>query len=374
MPLALLLAVLLTTGCTDPDPDVTTPAIFTDEAALIAVRDRTDKEPYAAAARDLLRRAGKAFALQPQSVTSVGAMPESGDAHDFFTAPPYQHGKESRDGVVNAKADRADYRAADVLADAVRDLALAYAMTGEARYADKALALIRFWTLDPETRMSPRYTNGQSRIELSVTMPALFYGASVLWDYPGWTGEERGAFEAWVRAFMVSAQTWSRENNFENWRLVALASAAALLQDADVLARAFDRWRALLDGQVAADGSLPHELGRTGSLSYSAYALLAMVEVAEIARHHGIDLYGYASPGGRSLKRVLDFHAPYVLDPARWPHPQTKSYRGANAALYEVAYAATGDPLYLEVVRRYGRPLYEGRVMGPVTLTHGRRL
>ena len=374
MPLLPFLLALLA-GCAAADvPNLSPPVVFTDGATLLAVHARTDKAPYAAAARDLRRRADKALALQPRSVTSVGRAPESGDPHDYFTAPPYQHGDEHRDGVVNAEADRADYEAADVLADAVRDLALAYAVTGEARYAGKALDLIRFWALDPETRMNPRYTTDQSFIELSVTMPALFYGASVLWDAPGWTSEERAAFEGWVRAFMASAETWSRENNFENWRLVALASAAALVQDADVLDRAFNRWQALLDEQVATDGSLPRELRRTGSLSYSTYALGAMVQVAEIARHHGVDLYGYVSPGGRSLAQALDFHAPYVLDPARWPHPQDESYEGENAALYEVAYAATGDPLYLEVVRHCGRPLTEGRTMGPVTLTHGRRL
>ena len=345
--------------------------IFVDQAHLASVRDQIGEEPYASAARALRKRAKAALALAPQSVTSVGGVPESGDVHDFFTAPPYQHPEGTRDGVVNPKADRADYSAVVELSQAVRDLALTYAVTGEARYGQKALALIRFWCLDPETRMNPRFTNQQSQIELSISVPALFYGASVLWDDPGWTSEEKEAFRTWVEAFRESGAGWSRENNFENWRLVFLASAAALLGDEAGLQDVFAAWKALLDQQVAPDGSLPHELGRAGSLGYSTYALNAMVQTAEIARHHGTDLYGYVSPEGRSLEQVLAFHAPYVMDPATWPYKQIKPYKGENGALYEVAHAATGNPLYLYVVEHLGRPLCENRVMGPVTLTHG---
>ena len=327
--------------------------------------------PYASAGRALRKRAKTALALKPQSVTSVGGTPESGDSHDFFTAPPYAHAGGTRDGVVNPQADRADYRAVVALSQAVRDLAFAHAVTGEARYAQKALDLIRFWCLAPETRMNPRFTNQQSQIELSISVPALFYGASVLWDDPGWTSEEKEALHTWVEAFRESGTRWSKENNFENWRLVFLASAAALLGDEAALQDVFAAWKNLLDQQVAQDGSLPRELSRAGSLGYSTYALNAMVQTAEIARHHGTDLYSYVSPRSRSLEQVLAFHAPYVIAPAAWPHQQIKPYKGENGALYEVAHAATGNPLYLRVVHHLGRPLYENRVMGPVTLTHG---
>ncbi|MGI9175960.1 MAG: alginate lyase family protein [Rhodothermales bacterium] len=335
------------------------------------MRDQIDEEPYASAARALQKRAEAALALEPQSVTAVGGVPESGDVHDFSTAPPYAHPEGTRDGVVNPKADRADYSAVVALSQAVRDLAPAHAVTGQARYAQKALTLIRFWCLDPETRMNPRFTNHQSQIELSISVPALFYGASVLWDDPGWTSEEKEAFWTWAEAFRESGEGWTKENNFENWRLVFLASAAALLGDEAALQDVFAAWKGLLDRQVAKDGSLPHELSRAGSLGYSTYALNAMVQTAEIARHHGADLYGYVSPKGRSLEQVLAFHAPYVIDPAAWPYKQIKPYKGENGALYEVAHAATGHPLYLRVVQHLGRPLYESRVMGPVTLTHG---
>ncbi|NOX76666.1 MAG: hypothetical protein GXP17_08690 [Gammaproteobacteria bacterium] len=60
-----------------------------------------------------------------------------------------------RDGQINPNADRGDYEAAIKLGDAVQDLGLAYAFTGEAKYADKAIGLIRGWSLDSTTRMKP---------------------------------------------------------------------------------------------------------------------------------------------------------------------------------------------------------------------------
>ncbi len=38
--------------------------------------------------------------------------------------------------------------------------------------------------------------------------------------------------------------------------------------------------------------------------------------------------------------------------------------------MYEVAYLWKQKPLYLAAINRSGRPMNEGRVMGPTTLTH----
>ena len=91
------------------------------------------------------------------------------------------------------------------------------------------------------------------------------------------------------------------------------------------------------------DGALVHELRRTNSLSYSVYGLNAMVQTAEVARHHGADLYGYVSPAHRSLKQALDFYVPYVLDPAEWTCEQIHPYKGQSAAQTEKDEATEGN-------------------------------
>jgi hypothetical protein len=243
-------------------------------------------------------------------------------------------------------------------------------VTGESRYADKALQFIRAWALTPATKMTPRFTNGQSQIELCITMPALFYGADLVWDYAGWSADERTAFTSWVGAFLASAKTWSAAQNFENWRHVFVATAAAFLDDVPSLDDAFARFRAVIDGQMSSEGRMVREIGRSRSLFYSTYAINAMTQTAEIARVHGVDLYDYTTSSGKGLEKALDFHVAYLLAPNTWPYQQITTYAGENAAMYELAYSHWKKPRYLEVIRRWQRPMTEERVMGPVTLTH----
>lgn len=348
------------------------PTLWLDDAALSQMRQRVAAQgPEAAWAAALIREADAHRDAPRPSVVGVGLPAPSGDVHAFWTQLPYQHGDAQRDGVVNPAQDRADYQAAIRLGRAVRELGLAYRLTGELAYAKAARDYVRVWCVDPATAMSPRFTNDQSRIELCITLPGMFYGLDLIWDAPVWEPHERDAVQAWAGAIAEAARTWDSKNNFGNWRVVLLASAGAVAGDDRAVDEAFAAWRRLLDRQIDDRGFLPEELRRSKSLFYSTYALNAMVQGAELARRRGVDLYGYTSPRGRNLLACLRHHAPWIIDPRGWPGPQIEPYAGENAALYEVAWAATGDPLFQRVVQARGRPLHEPRVLGPVSLTYG---
>lgn len=345
------------------------PGMYLDQAEIDAVRSKVESgaEPWHTAFVRLKRHADKALAYRPFSVTFGGKAARGGDIHDYWTDAPYA---KSRDGIINPVNDRTDYFIASDFSKAVRHLGLAWALTGDTRYAEKGVALLNAWMINPATRMNPRFTNGQSRIELSTAMPAAFYGADLLSTFKDWKPRQRAAVSAWARALGRSARDWSETNNFENWRHVLMASAGALTDDDNLLATAFDAWKNFLPVATRTDGAFVHELGRTKSLGYSAYALNAMLQTAEIARHAGVDLYTFQLPDGRGLERSLDYHAPYLADPSQWESPQITDYDGENAAIYELAYLWRQKPAYKKVIRRWGRPMIEIRVLGPMTLTH----
>ncbi len=352
----------------------TYPGLFLDQRSIVQMRQRAEQgPPYSDWAQDVIKRADRHLNAPRPSVTAGGLIGESGDPHDFWTQLPYRHGKTQKDGVVNPKQDRTDYQAAIRLGRETRELALAYALTEDPRYAEGVRDYARAWCLDERTRMNPRFTNNQSRIELCITLPGLFYALDLIWNAPDWDDAERGAVRQWAQAIADSARTWKSSNNFGNWRVVLLAGAGHIAGDEAALDEAFARWRVLLDRQVDDDHFLPEEMRRSKSLFYSTYALSAMVQGAEIARRRGVDLYGYVSPRGRSLRAVLVHHADYVKRPEAWPGRQITPYRGENAGLFEVAYAALGVDAYREAVEAVGRPLEESRVMGPVSLTHGQK-
>jgi hypothetical protein len=113
-------------------------------------------------------------------------------------------------------------------------------------------------------------------------------------------------------------------------------------------------------------------LRRTLSLDYSIFALNAMTQGAEIARHFGVDLYGYRNSRNQGLETVFDAYAPYMLDPSAWPYQQISEYDQTGVFVYELAYSHYGHKdIYQSIIDLYGRPLFDIRSMGPVTLTHG---
>ncbi len=350
------------------------PNVFINAAEIAAVRARVgaNQQPWKRAYDEMIADANAALNQAPKGVTSQGST-----SHDYYTQQPYDWsnnmpspcGATHCDGLINPLADRADYEAAEDVCRAIRDLGMAYACTDDTRYADKAIVLVNAWCLDAATYMTPHYTNGQSEIELSVTIPGMFYGADLMYGYAGWAAAQKAAFLQWAADFTQSATSWSRTNNFENWRLVVLAAGAALTDNQQLLDRACARWREIIPSQVAADGHLTQETSRTKSLDYSTYALNAMLQTAEIARHRGVDLYHYTT-SGRGLELVLDYHAPFIVNTSAWPYEQIAAYTGANTAVFECACSMWGKQSYLDVINRWGRPMYENRIMGYTTLTH----
>lgn len=337
------------------------PNIYLNMNEINDIKTRKSIEPWRTPYNNLIAEANESLNLPIQSVTFSGKIPPSGDKHDYYSDVP------------SLTANRYDYFAASALGKAVRSLGLAYVLTGDVKYARKSVDLINGWCIRTETKMNPKFTkfNDQAYVELCITMPGMFYGADLIWNYTGWSESDKYAFKQWTQRFIVSAKTWSRGNNFENWRLVFISSASIIADDNVSFKYACDRWKALINTQMGVSGKMLSEIDRTNSLSYSTYAINGMIQTAEIARHNGVDLYNYKLADGRGLEKTLDFHAPYVTNPSSWPYKQVNPYNGDNAALYELAYTFKHKTSYKNAINKWKRPMYEKRVMGPVTLTHG---
>lgn len=336
-----------------------------DEIQAIKSKVNTNQQPWMTAYNTLLSNASTALSKGPYSVTFQGK-----SSNQYYTESPYQWPDGYKDGQINPNADRGDYSAAIALGAAVRDLGLAYAFTGDSKYAEKAINLINVWSVDKSTYMIPT-TQTNNGIELFITLPGLFYGADLVWNYPGWEVDDKAAFKDWLKKLGYEAKSngiWN--NNWGNWELVLISSIAGLLEDDSLLNWAFDKYRYLVSEQIDSVGKMVHELGRTKSLSYSLYTINAMIQTAEIARHHNVNLYDY-KVGSRGLELTLDYHARYAKSPGSWPYQQISAITAKdNMALFELAHSYFQKPEYLAVINHWGRPMIETRVMGNVTLTH----
>ena len=263
---------------------------------------------------------------------------------------------------------------------------MAYAFTGDDRYANKAVDLLYHWAVNPATRMTPSTQNfsphktgkKQNSIEVYITLPKMFYGASLVAGHRRWSQKgsgAEGAFQSWVRSVLNHADGsygGFGPNNIYAWWVATRATAAAYVGDSGRLQRAFSAWKSTAIKQIDSQGRMTEERTRPDGLGYSLYALTALTMTAEVARLRGVDLYGHQDgKGGSALKRAFDYHAKYVLSPGSWPggkkHPNTKD----DAATYEMAYSRWRDNKFRDVVTRKGRPLKDEWAAGVTTLSHG---
>lgn len=370
---------------------VSHPNMFVSSDEIEDIKAKIDQEPWKSAYEKMIKDANIALNVKPPSVTYKGKTPSSGDRHDYYTENPYggwkncscaQHMKKCSeinccgnawcDGKINLDQDRTDYEYVLLLGNSVRNLGMAYAFTGDKKYADKVLDFINTWCVNPTTKMNPKFTNDQSRIEISITIPGMFYGADLIWNYPGWNANDKQKFKEWVSDMIKSAKTWSRDNNWEGWRLVLISAASVITEDEDSRNYAFDKWKEAIPIQIGTDGKMVQELHRTLSLFYSVFGMNALTQTTEIARHYNVDLYNYKTPDGRGLELALDYHAPYIALKKPWTAgKQIRPYKGEGATVYELAYKFKQKPSYEDVIKKWGRPMYELRIIGPVTLTHG---
>ncbi|MEL7162920.1 MAG: alginate lyase family protein, partial [Bacteroidota bacterium] len=76
---------------------------------------------------------------------------------------------------------------------------------------------------------------------------------------------------------------------------------------------------------LAPDGSQPHELKRTKSLSYSTMNLRALTRLAYHGKRLGVDLWNYRPEDGGSLPDAYAYLRPFAFTDKPWPYPQLGS-------------------------------------------------
>ncbi len=332
-------------------------------AELIAqVQERARAGEYAGALARLRADAERALALPTVAVTDKKRLlPPGGDAHDYYSLSPYWWPDPAkpdglpyirRDGEVNpeSKQDLDQPRVAE-LGARVQALALAYALTGEDRYAAGAARQLRAWFLDPATRMSPhlRYAQlvrGNPAERGSGIIDTRWFievvdGAALVAGSNSWPPAAADSLRAWMKAYL----DWLRaspngqheaqaRNNHGSWYAAQTAALALFVGDTAYVKRTAEAARARIGWQIRPDGSQPIELERTRSLHYSGFNAEALSRLAELGRQVGVDLWDYSAPEGGSLRATLDHLADYAGREKSWPGQQIDQEDQALELLY----------------------------------------
>ena len=323
----------------------------------------TDDATLQPARLAMLARADAALARAPYTVVDKTQTPASGDKHDYMSMGPYWWPDRSkpngqpyvrRDGQINPERDTNAFDLSDLeaMSQDVQALSLAFYFTGDEKYATKAAEFIRIWFLGPETKMNPNLNHGQAvpgvvsgRAEGVIDAARLVRvveSLGLLDPSPSLTDDDRAALRDWFAAlveWMATSPIGRDEKAATNNHGVyydMLITEFALYSGMDDVARAvagrFGQTR--LAPQVAPDGSLPQELARTRSLHYTAWTLTASFDIAQLGSCVGVDIWDYATPDGRSLRKATDFLAAYAGRETEWRWPELD--RAETLGLYEV--------------------------------------
>lgn len=379
---AICLAAVLIAGSAlaagEPPPRV----FLLDSAALVSVKTRVaaGDESLAPALKALLKDADRALGQGPFSVMDKTAVPPSGDKHDYMSMAPYWWPDPSKpdgkpyirkDGVRNPEGENLDSGRMSKMQSAVNTLALAFYLTGEERYAEHAVKLLRAWFLDRETRMNPHLEYGQAvpgsnqgrglGIIETQGYGMLVDSISLLKGSEALRPADLLRLKAWFRDYL----RWLREsdhgryeenyhNNHATKYDVQAAGIALFVGDyataKEILGRSAAR---RIDTQIEPDGRQPKELARTKALSYSLANLHGMFDIARLAEHVGLDLWRHESADGRSIRKALDWLLPYATGEKEWDHQQISSVSdGSWVSLLRRAALKYGHQPYEDALRK----------------------
>ncbi|HVZ32528.1 MAG TPA: alginate lyase family protein, partial [Polyangiaceae bacterium] len=308
-------------SCGDARPaELRLPLVTLDQNLLEGAR--SCPRAYTSELATLTGMANKLVGAPVVSVVQKTKLPASGDIHDYYSIGRYYwpdpHSPDglpyiNRDGDVNPEVDSSAYdkHASDVFFGNVQTLSLAYFYTRQERYADAAMAQIRAWLIDPNTRMNPEVSYGSAIpgesdgrsfgiVEL-VRFHEILDAAALLSDSSAQTEADREALRAWMASYgdwlktsVFGATEHAAQNNHGSWYDVQRVAIGQLLEARDdVLSQLEAVKQARIDVQITADGELPLEAARADGWYYSCYGLLALIELADVGARLGVDLWNY---------------------------------------------------------------------------------
>jgi unsaturated chondroitin disaccharide hydrolase len=300
----------------------------------------------------VLKEAAEALKETPITVTVSYSARSAGGSHDFFSEGDYWWPNPAspdspyvqKDGQTNPANFSAHRLAMIRFSRIVGALSSAYVLTGDIRYVVQALRHARAWFADTATMMNPDLQYAQAikgratgrgigiidTIQFMEVVQGLeaMEGSAVmdqglLKKIKGWFSR----YLQWLMTHPYGKEEMNAANNHGTCWVMQVAAFAKFTGNVEIMNFCRERFKTvLLPNQMAADGSFPLELKRTKPYGYSLFNLDAMATICQMLSAPGDDLWTYAAPDGRSMKKGIGFLYPYIADKHKWPYAHDVMY------------------------------------------------
>jgi Alginate lyase len=288
----------------------------------------------------------------PVTITAFVAPRSAGGVHEFYSEGDYWWPDSThpdgpyirRDGMSNPDNFTMHREAMMHFSRAVATLTAAYRITGDRRYADAAIRHLRAWFVDTTSMMAPnlryaqaikgRVTGRGIGIIDTIHLIEVARSVEVLSDAGMCERNEEKAIRRWFAEYLHWMTTdpygideRDTKNNHATWWLAQVAAFAHLTNDSSLLTFCRDRFmRVLLPTQLGPDGSFPLELERTKPYSYSIFNLDGMAMLCQILSTTDVDLWEFALPDGRGVRKAVAFLFPFLANKGSWPYAHDVMY------------------------------------------------
>lgn len=258
----------------------------------------------------------------------------------------------------------------------VRDLGLAFRLSGQRKYADKAREILLAYADKYQTyplhdiHGKPNIGGGRvgpQTLDESTWLIPVCQGADLIWDIL--SAEDRRHIEQDLLrpAAEVIRQHKMGIHNIQNWKNSAVGLVGLLLDDASLVADAVTSEHGFQ--QQIARGVTDDGQWYEGAWGYHFYTMNAIAPLAEAGARCGLGLYQFEA-NGKSYRKL--FEGPLMLAMPNFSLPAFNDSGTVNLlsenGLYELALARYGDPRFAEVLRPATRETTQALISGVTPL------
>ncbi len=329
---------------------------------------------YTAQYEALLETADKILTKKPLSVMLKKQRPPSGDKHDYMSIAPYWWENPNtstglpyirKDGERNPETkDFPDNGNFSTTCSNIFTLSLAYYLSDDVKYAEKAVELVKVWFLNKETKMNPNFNFSQAikgkndgRGAGIVSSRHLIYaidGIEILASSGSYLKEERSEMKQWFSDYLNWLLTSNNgldeakaKNNHGSWYDVQVTHLALATGQLAIAKKYAGNFTARVDSQITVDGKQPHELERTKSFGYSCFNAQALVVLARLGNNLELDGWKYKSADGKSLQKAIDYLLPFALNKKEWEYKQiAEREKSVQVKVFILSYLAIKNHEY----------------------------
>ena len=309
------------------------------------VSERQAREMVAAPLRDtIIARAEADLNAEPVTITSFPAPESAGGLHEFFSQADYSWPNPEdpdgpfigRDGYSWPDAFMEHRTALNRFGIIVGNLASAWILTGDRKYADAILPHLYAWFVDEDTMMLPHLKYAQAvhgkstgrsygiidtihlievvqamiRLEEAGLMPQDLLDATKSWFY---------RYVDWMFDDPAGIAEMRAGNNHGVCWILQVGTFAKYAGWTEMVMFARNRFKYKYLPEMAPDGRFPMEFERTKGYGYSLFNLDAMVGLCQTLSTPDDDLWTFVAENGNNIRMALDFMYQYIVDKSAWP-------------------------------------------------------